>query len=117
MRPLTHARAVAISVALIGGAVVTRQTIDAETAPAPVLENRAEPMAPHPLIRTASTWAPDRECFVIWSDVGTIDDPADDGWFYAWLKPGAAWADNATGEPCPADVLAMAQPLTPEVRQ
>lgn len=121
MSALTHGRAVALSVALIGGATITRQAINHEPAPAEVaevatLENVAAPMEPHPLIRTASTWAPDRRCYVLWSDVGTLDDPSDDGWFYAWLDPGAAWTDGASAETCPAAVLAMAQPLTPDPR-
>ncbi len=116
MSALTHARAVALSLALIGGAVVARQAIDAEPAPAEVAE--AASMEPHPLIRTASTWAPDRRCYVIWSDRATLDDPADDAWFYAWLRPDDlnGWADSTSPDPCPADVLAMAQPLTPEAR-
>ena len=114
MSALTHGRAVALSLVLIGGAVVTRQAVNAEPSP-DGLEN-AEPMAPHPLIGTASTWAPDRRCYVLWSDLGTIDNPADDGWFYAWLDPATGWADGASPEPCPADVLAMARPLTPDPR-
>ena len=119
MSALTHGRAVVLSPVLIGGATAARRAIDAEPAPAEVAEvaNAAAPMAPHPLIRTASTWAPDRRCYVLWSDLGTIDNTGDDAGCYTWLEPGAAWADNATGDPCPADVLAMAQPLTPEVRQ
>lgn len=116
MSALTHARAVALSLALIGGATITRQAIRHEPAPAG-LENPAEPMGPHPLIRTASTWAPERRCYVLWSDLGTIDNTGDDGWFYAWLDPSTGWAKGATSETCPADVLAMARPLAPEVRQ
>ena len=103
MSALTHGRAVALSLVLIGGALVARSAIEHDPAPATTLE-------PHPLIATASTWAPDRRCYVLWSDAATLE-PADDGWFYAWLEPGTGWTKNATRQQCPAEVLAMARPF------
>ena len=90
----THAEAVLVAAALVGSAALIRGQIDAPPAP-PV------PVQAHPLIGSAALVAPGRVCVELWWDEST-DDPADDGWVYAWGEPVdlAGWVAAGISRPC-----------------